>query len=250
MANRGPGRPPLKDPVEADIEAQQAEENEELEKVFDISNLKVSDFRSAQLKDARSGHPFDGYPEKKVQIGTYKENSRNPKSKDIPLIVNLTHILIYKEEVKQDKSGDRVSLGFPELRNKEGNVIRPNTEKIGTIKTAHSRRAKDYESGGISVSAVFDRQLILSDGVIDQAAVIPSPSVRAQIVFKYNSKTGRVEHDPRYLMADPPQVARLRKVFEMIINPKIRLEERIRETFDSGADTFESKSLPGIPEGE
>lgn len=236
------------DPVET--EEKTAEENKELEHVFDISNLKISDFKSVQLKDARSRHPFDGYPEKKVQIGTYKENPNNPKSKDLPLIINLTHILVYKEEVKQDKSGERVSLGFPEMRNNEGKIIRPNTQKEGTIITAHNRRAKDYESGGIDFDAVFDRTINLADGLIHRACFIPSPSVRAQIVFKYNSKTERIEHDSRYLMADPDQVSRLRRVFEMIINPRIRLEESIRRTFDEGGDMSQASSLPGIPEGE
>ena len=242
--------PKLKDPVESNSEEVKAEENRELEKVFDISNLKMSDFRAAQFKDARSRHPFDGYPEKKVKIGTYKENPNNPKSKDIALVVNLTHVLVFKEEVKQDRSGEKVSLGFPEMRNKEGKIIRPNTLKTGTIRTAHNRRAKDFESGGIDFDAVFDRKIKLADGEIDQATIIPSPSVRAQIVFRYNSKTERVEHDPRYLMADSEQVARLRRVFEMIINPRIRLEESIRRTFDEGSDMSESSSLPGIPEGE
>jgi hypothetical protein len=38
----------------------------------------------------------------------------------------------------------------------------------------------------------------------------------------------------------------------MIINPRIRLEESIRKSFDdAGAgNTFKAQSLPGIPEGE
>lgn len=240
----------LKDPVDKQAESQRVGEDRELEKVFDISNLKIADFKAASLKDARPRHPFDGYPEKKAQIGSYKENPNNPKSKEVPLVVNLTHILVYKEEVKQDKSGERVTLGFPEMRNSEGKVIRPNTLKIGTVRTSHNRRHKDYESGGVDTDVVFDRVIKLADGEVPQAAIVPSPSVRAQIVFRYNSKTQRVEHDPRYLMADPGQTGRLRRVFEMIINPKIRLDESIRRTFDEGGDTFKAASLPGIPEGE
>ena len=94
----------LKDPVEVVAEAQQAEKDEELKQVFDISNLKIGDFKAAQLRDARSGHPFDGYPEKKVQVGTYK----GPKGKELPLIINLTHIVIFRHEVKQDPSGEKL----------------------------------------------------------------------------------------------------------------------------------------------
>lgn len=238
------------DPVETIAGDKKADEDRELEKVFDISNLKMADFKAASLKDARTRHPFDGYPHKKAIIGTYKEHPNNPKSKDIPLIVNLTHVLVYKEEVKQDKAGERVSLGFPEMRNVEGKVIRPNTLKEGTIRTAHNRREKDYESGGVDIDCVFDRTIKLADGEINQACIVPSPSVRAQIVFKWDSKTQRIKEDSRYLMADPQQVSRLRRVFEMIINPRVRLEESIRRTFDEGGDTTSASSLPGIPEGE
>ena len=238
----------LKDPVEQGNEGQQARANEELEKVFDISNLKIADFKAVALKDARTRHPFDGYPEKKVQIGTYLDAKR----KEQPLIVNLTHLVVYRQEVKQDPSGNVVSLGFPEMRNSEGKVVRPNTEKMGTILTSHNRRAKDYESGGMDFDAVFDRTVKLADGELTQCSIIPSPSVRAQIVFKWNSKTERVQEDSRYLLGDTGQISRLRRVFEMIINPRIRLEESIRKSFDdAGAgDTFKAQSLPGIPEGE
>jgi len=235
----------LKDPVDETTEGQQAAKDDELKAVFDISNLKISDFKAAALKDARSRHPFDGYPERKVQIGTYMKGK-----KEEPLIVNLTHVLVFKEEVKQDPSGNMVSLGFPEMKNNEGKTIRPNTEKMGTIKTSHNRRAKDYESGGIDTDCVFDRVIRLADGDLSQCCIIPSPSVRAQIVFRYNSKTERVEHDPRYLMADPEQVSRLRRVFEMIINPRIRLEESIRKNFDESGDFYKTSTLDGIPEGE
>lgn len=243
MANK------LKDPVDETTESQQAEKDEELKTVFDISQIKMSDFKAVALKDARSRHPFDGYPEKKVQIGTFLKNG-----KEWPLIVNLTHIVVYKGEVKQDPSGQKVTLGFPELRNSEGKQIRPNTEKLGSIPTAHNRRAKSYEDGGVDFDSVFDRVIRLADGELSQCCIVPSPSVRAQIVFRYNSKTERIEPDggnnPRYLLADPDQISRLRRVFEMIINPRIRLEESIRKTFDEAGDTFKATSLPGIPEGE
>jgi hypothetical protein len=238
-------KPLLRDPVEEITQDQQAERDKELASVFDISQLKIADFKATQLKDARSRHPFDGYPEKKVQVGTYKE-----KGKELPLIVNLTHILVYKEEVKQDRSGEKVTLGFPEMRDKDGKITRPNTERIGMIPSSHNRRAKDYESGGVDTDCVFDRTIKLADGDLSQCCFIPSPSVRAQIVFRYNPKTQRVEPDSRYLLADPEQVSRLRRIFEMIINPRIRLEESIRKTFDEAGDYAKASSLPGIPEGE
>lgn len=241
MANK----PFLKDPVEEVTQDQQAERDKELASVFDISQLKMSDFKATQLKDARSRHPFEGYPDKKVQVGVVKE-----KGKEVPLIVNLTHILVYKEEVKQDRSGEKVTLGYPELRDKDGKIIRPNTERIGSIPTSHNRRAKDYESGGVDTDCVFDRTIKLADGELSQCCFVVSPSVRAQLVFKYNNKTQRIEPDSRYLLADPEQVSRLRRIFEMIINPKIRQEEAIRKTFDEGGDFSKASSLPGIPEGE
>lgn len=235
----------LKDPVDRAAEGQQTAKDEELKKTFDISNLKVSDFKAAMMRDARVKHPFDGYPEKKVQIGTYRD-----KGKEVPLIVNLTHLVLFRDQVKQDPSGERVSLGFPELRDKEGKVIRPNTEKMGTIRTAHNRRVKDYETGGVDIDVVFDRTVQLADGTLDQVAVVPSPSCRAQLAFRYDSKAERIREDARYLFADTEQMPRLNRIFQMIINPRIRLEESIRKNFDESGDSFKSSSLPGIPEGE
>jgi hypothetical protein len=236
----------LKDPVDAAKDGQAAKD-EELKKVFDISNLKVGDFKAAMMRDARVKHPFDGYPEKKVQIGTYPD----PKTrKEIPLIVNLTHLVLFRDQVKQDPSGERVSLGFPELRGKDGKVIRPNTEKIGTIRTAHNRRVKDYETGGVDIDIVFDRTVQLADGMLEQVAIVPSPSCRAQLAFRYDSKAERIREDARYLFADTDQIPRLNRIFQMIINPRIRLEESIRKNFDESGDSFKSSTLPGIPEGE
>jgi hypothetical protein len=243
MANQ----PILRDPVEQASQGQQAARDDELKQVFDISNLKISDFKGAMLRDAQPRHPFDGYPDKKVQVGTYIDQKTR---KEVPLIVNLTHIVVFKEEVKQDPSGKVVTLGFPEMKNNEGKIIRPNTEKLGTIATAHNRRAKDYESGGIDFDAVFDRVINLADGNMKQCCFIPSPSVRSQLAFRYNSKLMRVVTDSRYLFADTDQISRLRRIFEMIINPRIRLEESIRKSFDDSADMTKSSTLPGIPEGE
>lgn len=237
----------MKDPVEKTGEANKAAKDEELMKVFDISNLKISDFKAAMTRDARIKHPFDGYPEKKVQIGTYPD----PKTgKVVPLIANLTHLVLYRNQVKQDPSGNKVSLGFPELRDKDGKVIRPNTERTGSIRTSHNRVVRDYESGSVDVDVVFDRIVHLSDGELDQVAIVPSPSCRAQLAFRYDSKAERIVADERYLFADNEQMPRLNRIFQMIINPRIRLEESIRRTFDDAADTSKASTLPGIPEGE
>ena len=236
----------LKDPVDVVTEEGLAAENEELKKVFDISNLKMSDFKGAMMKDARLRHPFDGYPEKKVQIGVYLDL----KGKEQPFIVNLTHLVAYREQVKQDPSGKVVSLGFPEMRNNEGKIIRPDTQVIGSILTTHNRWVKDYESGGVDVDVVFDRSIQLADGLFEQVAIVPSPSCRAQLAFRYDSKAERIRENPSYLFADIDQIPRLNRIYQMIINPRIRLEESIRKNFDDSGDSFKSSTLPGIPEGE
>jgi len=64
---------------------------------------------------------------------------------------------------------------------------------------------------------------------------VKSHSVRAQLMFKYNIKTERVEPDNRYLFLDTKQAKRLREVFLMIINPKIK-NERLSKSISGESD--------------
>ena len=244
--------PKYKDPVEQGEakEKREAQEIEALEKAVDINSLSLDDFKAASVADVRSRHPFDGYPERDVVVGEYGGK---------PLKIKLSHIVAYTGKIHSDPSGKRVTLGYPELRNKEGQVIRPSTERMGSIKPSMSFRAKDYESGGVDIDCVFDRTIKVaaakgSDEMrdLEHVCFVPSPSVRAQLMFRYNSKTERIEANPDMKLADPNQIGRLRRIFEMIINPRIRLEENIRRSFDEmpDAEANRMESLPGIPEGE
>ena len=237
------------DPVDEKTEKEKETQDNEMAKAFDISNLKISDFKAVTIKDAKSVHPFDGYPEKKVQVGVYVE-----KGKEKPLMIPVTWIMAYRGQPPNDPSGKGVTLGYPELRNAEGRVIRPSTERKGDIEGSYSIRAKDYESRGVDIDCVFDRTVTLEDGELKNVAFVPSPSCRAQIIFEYDSKTQKVQprggKNPLFLLADSGQFSRLRRLYEMIINPRIRLEQSIAAHFDDSVDTTQAKDLPGIPTGD
>ena len=81
--------------------------------------------------------------------------------------------------------------------------------------------------------------------------IIPDPIYRALILYFWDSKAERIDiHDDKYLLLDDGQISPLRRTYQMIINPKLKLEASIKATFDSGVDTSEMKELPGIPEGQ
>jgi len=233
----------LRDPVDSGID--DSGEIDELEKTMDIASLKMSDFKSVVIADERALHPFSGYPANPIQIGTYKE-----KNKELPLIVDRAHIVVYTGRKKQDPAGKGVVLGYPELRDNQGRVIRASSEKVGNVPTPHGRWVHNYEDGGRSTECVFDREITIADGTLKQCCIIPSPSARAQIIFKFNSKTNRVEAQRDYFLADPGQIKLLRKLFFLyIVKPYQDREDAIRRNFDdAGAGSEGMADLSGIPE--
>jgi hypothetical protein len=113
-------------------------------------------------------------------------------------------------------------------------------QKNGTfkqIKNHHSRFIRDYETGDNN-EVVFDRIVKIGDREFF-CAIVPSHNVRAQLCFKYDNERRRVEVDTDYLFLDAAQDKRLKRVFEQIINPKLRLEREA--SFISGESKEDSE---------
>lgn len=166
---------------------------------------------------ARVTNPFDGYPfKKKIKVGEYVD-PEDRKKKDSMISASFIVILNPTVQVRQDKS----------------NTKYPNY---------HSRAIRDYEERDNTI-IVFDRKMEIK-GKTYLYAVVPSHNVRAQLFFKYDNNKQRIEVVSDYLLLDTEQESRLRRVFEQVINPKLKIEREA--SFISGeskVDTGEGEPL-------
>lgn len=212
MAHRGT----LVDPVtQGQQQAEEADQVSEI-KTLSIEALDFEDFKPVPVTASRQPHPFEGYPQKKIKIGTYKD-----KGKDRDLIVNATHIVALnpKEYVHQDPSGKGIS------------IMKNGVEAFVDIKTSHNRVVKDQN--GRNVDIVFDREINLAGGKkMTRCAICPDHTARAQILFMIDKRTGKIEVDRRYVLADIDQVSRLRRLFEMFFYQQTQ-SERLAQKFDA-----------------
>jgi hypothetical protein len=207
----------LVDPVEAGKKEQELGIQLAEEAGMSIDALTLDDFQPIPTTANRQPHPFEGYPQRKIKIGTYKEFGKEKE-----LIVNATHIVALnpKEFVFQDRSGQGVEINF-----KEGGP------KIVNLETFHSRVVRDQM--GKNTVIVFDRKITLGDGKsLDRCSICPDHTARAQLMFKVNPKTGKVEVDNRYLLADTKQVSRLRELFNRYFFQQTQ-SERLAAKFDA-----------------
>jgi hypothetical protein len=205
----------LVDPVAEDQEKQEQDEQAEQVKTLSLEALTLEDFQPVPVTAARQPHPFEGYPQKKIKIGTWKV-----KGKDADLIVSATHIVALnpKQYVHQDPSGKGIS------------IVVGGKEKIVDYMTSHSRVVRDQS--GKNTIVVFDRDILLGGGKkMTRCAICPDHTARAQIIFKVNKKTGKIEVDDRYVLADINQVTRLRRLFEMYHYQQTK-SERLAQKFD------------------
>lgn len=182
------------DPVDKNKKV--CEESEDIKKIktFDIANLTMADFQAVKTTAAHTPHPFDGYP--------------YPKGK-AAFIIGLNPT----KYIPQDPSGENLSV-----------VVKGKEKKI-TIETTHNRLMQDFDKGGINTDVVFDRKMKLADGNTLYYALVPSHSVRAQLIFYYDAQTERIKVNPDYLLLDTAQAKRLRRLFEIIVNPKLKKEQ-------------------------
>jgi hypothetical protein len=190
----------LVDPVGEDQaqDGQQSKVNEV--QTMSIEGLSLDDFQPIPVTAARQPHPFEGYPQKKIQIGTYQEKG---KKEPTPLIVSKTALIALnpKEYVHQDPSGK----GRSQIVNGQ--------ETFVDFKTLHNRIVRDQNGNNIEV--LFSREINLGDGKkITRCAYCPDHTARAQIVYMIDKKTGKTVVDRRYVLADGEQAGRLLRVFQ------------------------------------
>lgn len=217
-----------KDPVENKVREKEESKQFDEMRTLDIANLSLEDFKPLDQKTAVSSHPFDGYPTKMVKVGTYMVKG---KEKDLMRPRHSVIALNPKEVVFKDPSGNKQSV----TNRKTGE------SKIVDIHAPHNRCVVDYENGGSNNDICFDRDIITDDGkVLSRCAFVLSHSARAQIMFKLDQKGERILVDRRYLLLDSGQGKRLRRVFEMIINPKIKTERLARAISGESEDDLDS----------
>jgi hypothetical protein len=206
----------LVDPVEIAKEEGMLFEPEETQ--VSIESLDLDDLKPISDTQSKKNNPFSGYKDK-IRVVDGVE-------------VNATHIVAYhpRIDIFQDPSGLNQSVTVIQ-RDKNGRPIRDEytgrpkvIEKKVTYKTYHNRLIRDQVTSE-NIDVVFDRELILDSGKkIERFAFVPSPWVRAQIVYSYDKRTDTIRKDDKYLLLDIDQASRLRECFELIIKPN-RLSE-------------------------
>jgi hypothetical protein len=181
----------LIDPVARTAGAQQ--EASELD-ALDIKNAGGLSFKPIPPERAKVSRPFDGYPLKKITFGEVETYT--------------TYIVALNPTVQviQDPANKKV-------RTPQGMV---------KVKNYHSRAIRDKETRD-NILCMFDREIEV-DGRVYQCAIIPSHNVRAQVCFFWDAKKNRIVVDNRYLLLDSDQDSRLKRVFEQVINPNIKME--------------------------
>ncbi len=200
-----------------------SEQEEQAQEAFNMNALSLEDFQPVPVTAARQPHPFEGYPQPKVQLGVFKPRGR---AKDEPLMISKTWIIALnpKEFVYQDPSGKGVS------------ILSGGAEKIVNLKTYHNRIVRDQM--GQNVNVVFDRDIALADGkTLERVAICPDHTARAQIMFTVDKKTGKINVDRRYVLADIGQVSRLRRLFEMFHYQQTQ-SERLAQKFDEEPESL------------
>jgi len=196
----------LIDPAsKAENKKRQSDLEKDLKKV-DIRSFSMKDFKQLSQDTARTPAPFDGYPlNEKVHIGE--------------VLTPTTYVVGLNPQmfVPQDPSGKAVTITVDK---RDGQAPK---DKVVTLKSYHSRVLRDYDNGGENTDIVFDRTLELEDGGKITVAIVESHSLRAQLLFKLK-RQGGVQVDTNYVLLDPNQSSRLRKLFGIIINPHLKVE--------------------------
>ena len=159
-----------------------------------IKSLEEYEFKPIHPGAAKAVRPFDGYPLKKVKI--------DGKEQFATYIVALNPTV----QVRQDPSNKKV-------KTKDG---------MKQIINYHSRFIRDYENQENTL-VTFDRTITIKgkDYLYD---VVPIHNVRAQLFFKFDNTKQRIVVDNNYLLLDSDQESRLKRVYEQIINPGLKVE--------------------------
>jgi len=208
-------KPKLIDPVQRTDEKQEKTEMEAL----DIKKAGGLSFKPIPPDRARVSRPFDGYPlgSKKFRFGKADTYTT--------YIVALNPTV----SVPQDPANRKV-------KQKDGHMEQ--------VQTTHSRVIRDRETRE-NIHVPFDREISVDDR-IHQCAIVQSHNVRAQICFSLDAQKNRIEVDTRYLLLDMDQVGRLKRVFEQVVNPLIKMEREA--AFISGESKEDTGGVEPITE--
>ncbi len=186
----------LKDPVDEKA-------NEEV-KVMSLEDITPETLPADVVRD---NDPFATYPYRSKMVKTgnkipvLDENDRPIRGKEKDEVICLTHVVLYNhlfKAVKNDPSNRR------------------------SIRTSHNRCIQDPTTEE-NHDLVFDRVFKTAKGEFN-GCIIPNNALRAQCYFYYDLRTKRVAQDERYLLMDKDQGKPLRRLFQMIINPKLKIE--------------------------
>lgn len=171
---------------------------------------------SIQPQHVKISNPFDGYDVQYLGKGKGR--------------INLTQMVLYNHIAKPIRQN-------PNLRP----VKDKKTGEVRTPITAHSRAIRDYDEKQ-NTEVVFDRGPVKTKKGTFYYALVPNHYVRAQCAFHYNTKSGAIENDVRYLLMDGNQINRLLRCFQMVINPKLKLEKQA--SFISGESQMDPGDMP------
>lgn len=161
-----------------------------------IGTLDEFEPKAVRPEAAKPSRPFDGYPfKKKIKVG--ETTDEHGKARDAMVSATFIMILNPTVQIRQDPSSRK-------------------------MKNYHSRMIRDYDSQD-NIVVVFDREIEIK-GKKYFYAVVPQHSVRAQLVFKYDNNKQRIEVVPDYLLLDSEQEKPLKRVFELLNNPKLKVE--------------------------
>lgn len=204
-------RPKLVDPVAKGGEQQEKDEMAGM----DIKKAGGLSFKPIPPERARVNRPFDGYPLKKIKFG------------EVDTFTTFIVALNPTVQVVQDPANRKVKTknGMEQVRN------------------YHSRVIRDRETRE-NIICVFDRDIEV-EGRAYHCAIIQSHNVRAQVCFAFDPQKNRIVVDSRYLLLDSEQDSRLKRVFEQVINPNIKMErEAAFIAGESKTDTGETELPP------
>jgi len=217
----------LVDPIEEEDKERKAETA--VSAIKSIDDLSFDDLQAIPQKAASMAHPFDGYPYEKIKIGTDKQG------KGIEVISAFLVMLFPAYVPPQDISGVGVTIKRAAEKTKKGDTL-PEREEIVTIKTSHNVIVVDYDNAKMNIDVVFDREFALSGGKKVLGAVVPSHSVRAQLMFEYDAKKERVFATKKYVLVDVRQANKLRKVFDIVMFSKLRNEKLVNKHYTDEGD--------------
>lgn len=236
---RGPGRPPKQSLVgPADAAAKQREEQELVEGVKDVTGLSITDFKALTQSAERQSHPFEGYtyPAGKVEDTNGVLHQAAWVVAYVPPVAqdasNESYMVV--EDYKMDEvitfgpyEGKKLEDIFKLDAEYARNLVKTGKQIRKPTKTVHNRALRDW-SALRNYDVVFDREIVLKDGTMPNCAIVENPSLRAQLVYRLDERTGGIRIHRDYALLDTKQAKRLLNTYRMMVRPQLMQQKLIR----------------------